>query len=345
SGGVDSTALTALLARAAGPVRSFSVDYEDEDVNFPNDNAWQPGRDAPFVEMAAAALKLRHTRVVLPVASLMNALGAAMEARGLPGMADIDSSLLLFGRQLSPAGRYALSGECGDEVFGGYPWFHRPDLIERDGFPWSGSLSLRESVLKPQVRLKLNLRGYVLDRCRDALSELPLLIGEPADEARLRALQGLCFRFFMPNLQERAARMLGASDVRALTPLADDRLAQYVYNVPWSMKSLGGREKGLFRQAMDGLMPDALLWRKKSPYPKTYHPDYARLAAEALAATIADDAAPILQLVDREALTRLLGGPVSPEPWFGQLMAGPQMMSYLVQVNLWMLKYRVEVAL
>ena len=215
--------------------------------------------------------------------------------------------------------------------------------MERDGFPWSGSLALRESVLKPQVRLALNLRGYVFDRYREALGELEMLPGESGREARLRALQGLCFSYFMPNLQERASRMLGACGLNVLTPFSDDRLVEYVYNIPWSMKSLYDREKGLLRKSLEGLLPDTLLWRKKSPYPKTYHPEYAQMAAERLIQVMNDPAAPILQLLDRDAVMRLTSGPLSPEPWFGQLMAGPQMLSYLLQVNQWMLKYRVEV--
>jgi len=188
--------------------------------------------------------------------------------------------------------------------------------------------------------------GYVSDRYREAAESLPTLPGESERDAKLRKIHGLCFMFFMPNLQERAAKMLGACGINVLTPYSDYRLAQYLYNVPWSMKSLRGQEKGLFRAAMEGgVIPDSLLWRKKSPYPKTYHPGYTRLTTEALANVLSDPASPILQLVDRDALIKLMSGPLTSAPWFGQLMAGPQMLAYLLQVNQWMLKYRVEVGL
>jgi len=111
------------------------------------------------------------------------------------------------------------------------------------------------------------------------------------------------------------------------------------------MKSLRGHEKGLMRAAMEGVIPEELLWRKKSPYPKTYHPEYAELATAGLHAVLQNPASPILQLIDRDALHKLLASPLSPAPWYGQLMTGPQMLSYLLQVNQWMVRYRVEVGL
>ena len=345
SGGLDSTVLTALLARQSErPVETFSVDYEQNADFFQGGSSYQPEQDAPYVEMAREALGTRHERVVLTVDQVEGALTDAMAARGFPGMADIDSSLYLFARAIARTHRCVLSGECGDEVFGGYPWFHRPSLIEGNGFPWSGSLSLREAVLRPDLARALNLSEYVKDTCDAACAGLPTLPGEDPSEARLRQLQGLCFEFFMPNLQERACAMCAASGLQVLTPFCDERLVQYVYNVPWALKNTGGTEKGLLRAAMAGLLPEALLSRRKSPYPKTYHPDYARRVKGRLAALLANHESPLCALVDAKALTRLMNGPLSPQetPWFGQLMAGPQMLAYLIQVNDWMARCRVR---
>ena len=141
--------------------------------------------------------------------------------------------------------------------------------------------------------------------------------------------------------------MGAAAGLTVLTPYCDDRLVQYVYNVPWEMKSMGGQEKGLLRAAMHGLLPDELLFRKKSPYPKTYHPLYAKLVTGVLREILSDSGSPILQLIDREAVLRLMDGDLSPSatPWFGQLMSGPQMLAYLIQINQWMLRSRVDAVL
>lgn len=137
------------------------------------------------------------------------------------------------------------------------------------------------------------------------------------------------------------------SPIPVVTPFCDDRLVQYVYNVPWAMKSMGGVEKGLLREATHDLLPEPLLQRRKSPFPKIYHPRYTQLVREAAGAMADDASSPILEIVSADALKALMAGPLSPAetPWFGQLMAGAQMLAYLLTVNHWMLRYRVEIDL
>ena len=345
SGGLDSCALTALLARQTDrPVATYSVDYEDNEQFF-RGGSYQPEQDAPYVELAAQAFGARHERIVLPVEALAQSLDAAMAARGFPGMADIDSSLYLFAGQIAKSHRYALSGECSDEVFGGYPWFHREALIHADCFPWSGSLPLRQRILRPEIAQKLHVEEYVRDTYALELAQAPRLSGEcPLDE-RLRTLQALCFRYFMANLQERAACMCNSFDLQVLTPFCDERLVQYLFNVPWSMKNTGGMEKGLLRAAMEGILPDKLRLRRKSPYPKTYHPRYTQAVRGRMHALLDDSQAPLWQLADPETVRSLTDGSLSPQetPWFGQLMAGPQMLAYLLQIDSWLRRYRVTI--
>ena len=347
SGGLDSTVLTALLAeRMQLPLRTYSLDYEGNEQHFLS-GSYQPERDAPYVDQAVRAIGCAHMKVMLRIESLVDSLDEAMAARGFPGMADIDSSLLLFSRRIASEARHVVSGECGDEVFGGYPWFNRAELIDREGFPWSGSLALRERVLTGEAAKALQLGEYA-DACwRASLNRQPVLPGENERSAKLRRLQGVCFEYFMSNLQERASAMGTAAGLIVLTPFCDDRLVQYVYNVPWEIKALGGQEKGLLRAAMNDLLPQTLLRRKKSPFPKTYHPLYTQLVKETMKIILADPHSPILQLIDKNEITRLMEGDLSPaaSPWFGQLMSGPQMLAYLIQINQWMLRYRVEVQL
>ena len=346
SGGIDSTLLTALLRKRMEPVRSFSVDYEGNDRHF-RANAFQPARDAPYIALAVERIGCQHTAVELTQASLAQALEEAVDARGFPGMADVDSSLLLFARRIAPQARFALSGECGDEVFGGYPWFRDAHSISGESFPWSGSLELRAGILKRRVREKLDIREYVRGALSEAVSRVEHLPHESAEGRCLRTMQHMCFEFFMANLQERALAMCEHSHLGVLTPFADERLVQYVYNVPWEMKFMGGREKGLLREAAGALLPEALRYRKKSPYPKTCDPAYARIVCGMVQGMLAEKKSPILQLVDARALEKLAASDLSPAqtPWFGQLMAGPQMLAYLWQVNAWLAARHAEVAL
>ncbi len=335
SGGLDSTALTALLCRHMKEVRSFSVDYADGAKDF-RANAFRPEQDAPYVALAVQAFHTQHRVVTLEQADLANALGRAVSLRGFPGMADIDSSLLLFSGHIVRYDRRVLSGECGDEVFGGYPWFRGEAPLE--GFPWSGSLELRESLLLPDVREQLQLAEYVGDVFRTRRAQADPGAEYAPKERRLKTMQRLCFEYFMTNLQERAVRMCEGVGVEVLTPLCDDRLVQYLYNVPWEMKFMGGQEKGLFRAAVADLLPEKLLRRTKSPYPKTCSPKYGAIVRSMARRLAAEKDAPLFQVVDRERLLALADSELNPAdtPWFGQLMAGPQLLAYLWQVNRWM---------
>lgn len=346
SGGLDSTALTAMLCRRYAPVKTFSVDYRDNDEDF-KANSFRPSKDAPFVEMAVKAFETEHHNFVLEQALLADALENAVSARGLPGMADIDSSLYLFAKKISEFVPVVVSGECGDEVFGGYPWFRGDAKLSKDVFPWSGSIELRESILRSDVRKKLNLRQYVHNTVVNALEQTQIDGSEDDREVRLRKMQLLCYAFFMPNLQERAIRMCGCHELEVLTPLCDHRLVEYVFNVPWSMKFMNGMEKGLFRAAVRDWMPQTLNERKKSPYPKTCSPIYAEIIRGMTSAMLADREAPILEWVDAEKVRALMNSSLDPAdtPWFGQLMAGPQMLAYLWQINHWMRERNITVRL
>ena len=344
SGGLDSTALTALMAQKRGGILSFSIDYQDNARDF-QANRFRPEMDAPYVRLAVQTYHTQHRTVILDQQSLASALGRAVSLRGFPGMADIDTSLLLFSRDIARYARNVVSGECGDEVFGGYPWFRGEAAL--DGFPWSGSLELRESLLLPEIRAELRLREYVSDVFEARRKSADPGADYAPKERRLKTMQKLCFEYFMANLQERATRMCEGAGVRVLTPLCDDRLAQYVFNVPWDMKFLGGQEKGLFRAAVRDLLPEKLLRRTKSPYPKTCSPQFGDIMRQ-MALRLAREAdAPIFQIVDRGRLTALAESDLNPvdTPWFGQLMAGPQLLGYIWQVNRWMRERNIQISI
>lgn len=346
SGGLDSTALTALLSTRIGRLETFSVDYRDNEQDFvPND--FRPEMDAPYIHLASKLLGSRHHSIILEQDALAEALNAAMRARGFPGMADIDSSLLLFARVIARHTPNVVSGECGDEVFGGYPWFVKEGRLPEESFPWSGSLELRESILRPEIRDSIGLKAYVQDALHNSLDSYDVSgIADP-QERRLFKLQRLCFDYFMANLQERAVKMCASSGLQVLTPLCDNRLVEYVYNVPWKLKFLGGVEKGLYRAAVQELLPDKLRMRKKSPYPKTCSAAYTSAVRGRVRMLCADKEAPIWKVADANAIERLAGCKLDPAdmPWFGQLMAGPQMLAYLLQVNAWMAERNIEIDL
>ena len=346
SGGLDSTALTALLAQRSDGLMSFSVDYQDNARDF-QANAFRPEMDAPYVLEAVRAFHTQHRNVVLDQQSLAGALGRAVSLRGFPGMADIDTSLLLFSRDIARYARNVVSGECGDEVFGGYPWFRGEAAMETGIFPWSGSMELRESLLRTETRTQLRLTEYVKDtfEARRRLADPGPEYGDR--ERRLKTMQRLCFEYFMTNLQERAVRMCDGAGVRVLTPLCDDRLVQYVFNVPWDMKFMGGQEKGLFRAAVADLLPEKLLRRRKSPYPKTCSPEYGQIIRQMALRLTMDAEAPVFQWISRERVREIAHTDLNPAdtPWYGQLMAGTQLLGWIWQVNRWMKERNIRALL
>ena len=125
-------------------------------------------------------------------------------------------------------------------------------------------------------------------------------------------------------------------------PFCDYRIAEYMYGVPWSYKDHNGYEKGLLRYAMRGILPDEILWRKKSPYPKTHDPRYEQIVSQMLRQVLADPNAPIFSIVDKKALESLLTAEFT-WPWYGQLMKKPQTIAYMLQLNFWLSHYRISI--
>ena len=274
SGGLDSSALAALAVRHQPALDTYSIEYKENAEHFQAD-AYQPDADSGWVGYVSEYLGTRHRRIYVDSPMLMDALDEATAARDLPGMADIDSSLLLFCRRVKEYATVALSGECADEIFAGYPWYYRKELWN-GSFPWAGDISLREEILAPRLRGWLPLKEYVDARYKETVDAAPI-DGDMSEDARWhRQLFWLNLTWFMQVLLERKDRMSMACGLEVRVPYCDHRIVEYLYNVPPSMLFYRRREKGLIRLALTGLLPEDVLWRKKSPYPKTHDPSMKR---------------------------------------------------------------------
>lgn len=346
SGGLDSSALTAIARnKFQERIHTFSVDYVGNDRHF-KANTFQPEADAPWIKRVSNYLGTIHHNVELTTPDIVEALKPAVLARDLPGMADVDSSLLLFCKTIKEHATVALSGEGADELFGGYPWFHRDELFRADTFPWSVSISARLSLLSPDFIEWIQPESYVAERYRQALEEVPRLPGEHPEQHKRRQLSYLNLTRFMPTLLDRKDRMSMAVGLEVRVPFCDHRLVEYVWNIPWEIKTAGGREKGVLREALRGILPDDVLFRKKSPYPKTYDPQYIASVQAGVLEILGDPNSPLRQIVDVEKAMNFARLEASQLhlPWFGQLMSGPQMLAYLIQVDYWMREYRITMA-
>ncbi len=346
SGGLDSSLVTAICAKElkkqGKELRTYSFDFKENSKYFQS-NSFQPSEDRPYVDIMVKAAGSRHTYLECDNLDLVDYLYPAVDARDLPNMADVESSLLYFCRQVAAETRVTLTGECADEIFGGYPWINRPELMEVNTFPWSNSMEIRKLLLSQDLLSSLDLDGYVRAAYEKTLSQVPRLEGENKTEARRREIAYLNLKWFMVTLLDRMDRCSMNSGLEARVPFADHRIVEYVWNVPWSMKARNGVVKGLLRDAGRGLIPEEILLRRKSPYPKTYHPGYEKLLGSRLLEVISDPNAPIRPLIDINKVRIFLEAPSDyGKPWYGQLMAGPQMVAYLLQVNYWLEKYKIE---
>ena len=274
---------------------------------------------------------------------LADYLYEAVDARDLPCMTDIESSLLYFCKQVVGYNKVTLTGECADEIFGGYPWFHKQEMLESNGFPWSMDMEPRELLLKDEVKEALQLGEYVQETYEKSVNETPLLQGETTVERKRRQISYLNLKWFMVTLLDRMDRTSMYSGLEARVPFADHRIVEYIWNVPWSMKCPDGQVKGLLRAAGEEFLPEEVLYRKKSPYPKTYDPVYEQILTEQMQEVLHDANAPILTYIDKEKMETFLQAPKDyGKPWYGQLMAGPQMIAYWLQINYWMQKYHLH---
>ncbi len=351
SGGLDSSIITLYAANyckqnGLPPLNTYSVDYVDNDKNFQKTD-FQPNSDNYYISLMTQKLHTKHKAIVLDTPELADALEDAMIARDYPGMADVDSSLLLFCKNVKPEATVSLTGECADEIFGGYPWFFREDALKSGTFPWSIALTERQQLLNPAIAKEVNLKDYIDFRYRESLSEVTILDTDSDETAEKRRISHLTLNWFMQTLLDRSDKMAMYNGFELRVPFCDYRLAQYVWNIPWEIKALNGREKGLLRYIMKDILPSEIVDRKKSPYPKTWNPTYLARVKQMLTNIMEDRNAPINDLLNREYILNILetDGKAFTRPWFGQLMTGPQLMAYLCQVNMWLERYQPKIEL
>lgn len=349
SGGLDSSALAAFAVSAfkregKGPLHTYSIDYKDNKRYFQS-SRYQPDDDAPWAEYMSRFLGTIHHKITIDIPALAEALEMAVKARDLPGMADVDSSLYLFCREIKKEATVALSGEGADEVFGGYPWFHSETALNQEGFPWMRALQERLRLLSPELRKHLHAEEYIRTRYEETLRDVPRLPGESPLEARRREMFYLNIIWFMTTLLDRKDRMSMANGLEVRVPYCDHRLVEYVWNIPWEIKTCGGKAKGILRRALSGVLPAEVLSRRKSPYPKTHHPAYMAAVKRRLLEILDDPGSPLLELIDSEAVRAMVLSEQKTfnHPWFGQLMGDAQYFAYLIEIDFWLRSYRVAI--
>ena len=344
SGGLDSSIISKVASdyyrKENQTLCTYSVDYVDNEKYFKK-NKYQPNSDLEYINIMVNYIKSNHKTVTLSNGTLANALYDSTLARDLPGMADIDSSLLLFCKEIKKDFTVALSGECADEIFGGYPWYHDREILFDETFPWSRSLNIRRNILKEGF-LKSG-ENYVQEKYLSTIKDVPKLKGESKLNARMREMFILNIKWFMQTLLDRKDRMSMYNGLEVRVPFCDYRIVEYAFNMPWEIKALNGREKGVLREAMKGILPYEIIYRKKSPYPKTHNPVYMKAVSDKVKTILQDKTSVLSSILDYNKVVDLIENEEKVnENWYGQLMRVPQIMAYIIQIDCWMKKYKID---
>jgi len=341
SGGLDSSVVSAIASkhyRGQGRILdTYSFEYEGNKDSFKS-SLFQPQRDDEYAYYLADYLGTNHTVLTCPTSDLSSLLMSATEFRDLPGQADIDSSLLYYCKEIKRKHTVCLSGECSDEIFGGYPWFYRPEMLYSDFFPWIHQPRLRASLFKDSVSNCQEGYDYIRDIYKKSLTECPILDSDTEEMKTSRIASYLSVNYFMTSLLQRKDRMSMAHGVEVRVPFADHRIFEFVFNVPWEYKRENEVEKSLLRNSMVDYLPGKILWRKKSPYPKTHNPKYMEAVLLLLEERLKKGGY-LKECLNRDRLDEIIS---DGSTWFGQLMSSPQLVAWLIQLDYFMEKYNVS---
>ncbi|MFE5868471.1 asparagine synthase (glutamine-hydrolyzing) [Streptomyces roseifaciens] len=348
SGGVDSTSVAALALRALreeNPDReldSYCVRFESDPAHFVATEL-RPDVDAPYAAAAAEFIGTRHTTLTATLQDVLDVIPATRRARDLPGWGQFDASMYLIFQQIRRGSTVALTGEAADEIFGGYPYFFKPEVVGRDGFPWLGDGPKLSRFLNPELLAADDAAEDERARYSELLSRVPRLPGESAEEARMREVFFLGLSGPLSVILDRKERMSMAHGLDVRVPFCDHRLVEYVWNVPWALKSQGG-VKGLLKAAMADALPPSTVNRKKSAYPHVQNPVYDQALIREAAWIVGDKESPLTGMFDGEGLNGLIER-IRANAVRGELPGGSNQAALLIQLvemRNWMDEYQVS---
>lgn len=344
SGGLDSSIVTAKLAATSdAPIATYSLEFDNSKQHF-KANAFQPALDAPYVQEMVTHLGTKHTIYNCNNQTQLDYLKKSVIAHDLPTMADVDSSYLYFCERIGKQHKVIFTGECADEIFCGYPWYHSQE--DTKTFPWSTDLGPRSILLKDDLISLIPFQECVHDAYQRTCNEIGLDGNSTPPDMLHHKNFYLTIRYFMQTLVNRGDRAAATNSMDARVPFAHQELTEYLFNVPFEMKAKNGERKHLLREYATGILPEEIRLRKKSPYPKTYDPGYETLINQELLRALSQSDCPLHAIIDKDKAESFcrqvkdLG-----RPWYGQLMAGPQLVAYYLQILYWLEEYSIEIKL
>ncbi len=339
SGGLDSSIISTIVAMHKDTLDTYSISYENSEFK---ENAFERSRDSDFTHLVSDAISSTQHDIMIDNSSLVEGLKKAVLIRDTPGMTDIDSSMYFLATKIREKHRLGLSGECADEVFGGYPWFYEKKR-KLSTFPWIRNLDYKESLLSPKYKKILHLKEYVMNEFQTAIQETPTLPSDSRTTIRDRQLSYINMKYFMTNLLDRKDRLTMAASIEVRVPFCDKDLVDFLYNVPFQYKYRNKVEKKLLRDAYEGTVIDEVIQRKKSPYPKSNSSEYHEEVVQLLKHTLEDKNSILYEIFDIEKIQAIIDSKEELEvPWYGQLMRKTAFLAYLYQIDYWFKAYKIK---
>jgi asparagine synthase (glutamine-hydrolysing) len=348
SGGLDSSLLTALAANDIAPegkaLHTYSLDFVDSEQYFQS-SMLHLSLDEPWAKTAAAYLGTQHQTITMDSSVLVENLLVQLHAHDIPMVGQMNTSLYLLFKAMKQEATVVLSGECADEIFGGYPWFHIDAVLNAPTFPWMPAfLGKKESALSwlsDDIVQKVHLNEHIERQYRQTIAEVPRLEGENPVEARRREMFYMNLTHWLPFLLERKDRMGMATSLEVRVPFGDHRLVEYAWNIPWAMKTIDSIEKGILRHAFTHLLPSNVLYRKKSAYPNVRNPVYNEATRNWALLILNDSNAPIQQILNSSMVRAELEGQGNGSSGIAQV----SLFERIILINEWFEKYHITLSL
>lgn len=339
SGGLDSSIISTIVAKNKEKLDTYSISYENSEFK---ENAFEHSKDSDFTHLVSDAIGSIQHDIVTDNKSLVEGLRQVVLMRDTPGMTDIDSSMLHLTDAIKKDHSLSMSGECSDEIFGGYPWFYEKKR-KFTTFPWIRNLDYKESLLNKKYKETLKLKEYVMKEFDQAIKETPVLSTDSKTTIRDRQLTYINIKYFMTNLLDRKDRISMGSSLEVRVPFCDKDLVDFLYNVPFKYKYKNKTEKKLLRDAYKGTVIDEVIERKKSPYPKSNSKEYHKEVVRLLTEVLEDKNSVLYEIFDIDKIRDILNSDEELEvPWYGQLMRKTAFLAYLYQIDYWFKTYKIK---
>jgi asparagine synthase (glutamine-hydrolysing) len=322
SGGIDSSTVVAQMTRLSSTtVQTFSIGFEEREFN-----------EAPHAARVARELGTRHTELIVrPDADAL--VEEVVRTFDEPFGDSSALPTLLVSRLARCHVTVALSGDGGDELFGGYTRYAEPERARelRAGLPrrmargaalWLPHWALGRNKLLDMSR---DRRGRYAATVAQALSISEGGVVRHADPAH--SLERLLDRYFDPAAERDFLTQMTLVDIgsylpgdiltkvdrasmsvslEARVPLLDHPLVEFAVSLPGHLKRRDGTGKWILREAGKGLVPDSVFAQPKRGFAvplKHWFRDELRHRLEAL---VSRDHA-VYEYVDHACVQRLVG--------------------------------------